>query len=97
MTSYIKPFNGQSNMDLCMKAYGGLDNFVAFLNDNKITNSSNVSSLNYKYDTEKIINKLYAGKDYGTNRIIIPTIPLLDNDGINLLDNDGTNLLDNIL
>lgn len=96
MLSYIIPYNGQSNIDLCMKAYGGLDNFIKFINDNGIKNSSNVSSSKYVYDTNKIINKLFAGKNYGTNRIIIPTIPLLDNDGINLLDNDGTNLLDNI-
>lgn len=71
MIKSVLILNGQSNFDICLKTYGGLDTYVKLLTDNSVLLSSEVSIGSiYKYDTNKIINKLITGINYNTKSVL---------------------------
>lgn len=66
----ITPFFGQSNYDLALQIQGSLDNFIAFLNKNGVSNVSS-SANNYQEEFEdNIINPDVIGYRYATKNII---------------------------
>ena len=92
MIKSVNTINGQSNIDLNIQLYGGLDNYISFLISNRITNSNTVIPV-VTYDTDKIINRNFTGTRYCTS---ISSKALMNNDGVDLLNNDGEQLLNNI-
>jgi len=92
MISSVNLIRGQSNYDISLKTYGGLDNLIKLLKDSGSTSTSQVVSV-YKFDTNKISNKLLTGINYATQKY--QGTPLLNNDGTILRDNNGNILYNN--
>lgn len=69
MTTSINPLYGQSNIDICLKSLGGLDNYVKFCNENKVTNLSTPKPSSYSFNNNTVKNKIIAGKNYATRNI----------------------------
>lgn len=91
METTIKPLEGQSNIDICLKSLGGLNGFIRLLSSNGvIATSSTVKS--YSFNTNNIENRIFSGRDYSTSK---KYTPLLNNDGFILLNNDGNALFNN--
>lgn len=60
----VLPVSGQSNYDLCLKAYGSLDRIVYFCRENSISDINIVEKKIYKYEESRISNKNITGYDY---------------------------------
>jgi hypothetical protein len=85
--------SGQSNYDMCLKIYGGLDNFIKLLSDNSVFLSSQTQPSYPKIDSNEIQNKLVTNYNYNT--YLYPGTPLLNNDGTILRNNDGSIIYNN--
>jgi hypothetical protein len=61
----ILPKFGQSNIDLCIQATGGLDNLVKFCNESLVNDLDIVNGV-YNTKRENITNISFAGLEYKT-------------------------------
>lgn len=66
MNININPLYGQSNLDICLKAVGELDNYVKFCNGNNILDLSTPITSIYSFDSNSIKNKIITNKNYAT-------------------------------
>jgi len=93
----ILPKFGQSNIDLCIQATGGLDNLIKFCKESNVTNLDVVNGV-YNTNRANITNVSFVGIEYKT---AIKTTPppsgdslLTTEDGLSYLTSeDGLNLL----
>lgn len=89
----IQTLSGQSNYDICLKTIGSLDGFVGLLSSNNITVSSSIKS-KVIYNTNDILSKVIAGRNYCTGLGNGLNNVFLTDNGTTITDN-GTILTDN--